>query len=413
MIALTAVFCAALVLGMLSNATFPALIPVFAQAWGLSNSAAGLISGAYYAGYIAAVPVLVSLTDRAEARRIYLGSQALGALAALGFALLAQGLWSAVLFRALGGVGLAGTYMVGARMLADRVEGAAQTRAVTWYTAHFAIGVSLSVLAAGEVAARLDWAWAYGVAAGGHLAAFLLVALGTRPRRRNDEPLASAGDTSAASALDPRPVLRNGPAMAYILGYAAHIWELFGFRTWIVAFLTFALAASGTPAAVLGLTPTQLATGLLLLGMPASILGNEAAVRFGRRRTLGVVMLASALVACGLGFTAGLSIWWVLGVLIVYGLLVAADSGALTAGTVAAAETARRGATMALHTLIGFGAGIVGPLAAGGVLDLAGGSASVVAWGLAFASMGLGAALGPVVLATVGRRGDLVAEKGR
>ncbi|MEN8198179.1 MAG: HEAT repeat domain-containing protein, partial [Pseudomonadota bacterium] len=53
--------CAAEVLGMLGNATFPALIPEFRALWSLSNTEAGWISGVYYAGYVAAVPLLVSL----------------------------------------------------------------------------------------------------------------------------------------------------------------------------------------------------------------------------------------------------------------------------------------------------------------------------------------------------------------
>jgi hypothetical protein len=36
--------------------------------------------------------------------------------------------------------------------------------------------------------------------------------------------------------LDFRPVLRNRAALGYILGYGAHCFELYGMRTWIVAF---------------------------------------------------------------------------------------------------------------------------------------------------------------------------------
>lgn len=395
---LVAILCLAEVLGMLSNSTFPALIPTFVDVWDLSNTEAGWVSGVYYGGYIAAVPLLVSLTDRMDPRRIYLASMLLGAAAAAGFALLAEGAWSAMLFRVLGGIGLAGTYMVGAKLLSDRIEGPQQTRAIAWYTAHFGIGSSLSVLAAGEVAALADWRWAYGVAGLGHLAAFLLVAVsvpGGRPRAHAEH--------EASHVLDVRPVFRNRPALAYILGYAAHVWELFGLRTWIVAFLAFALGAGGGG---FGLSPTQLATVILLIGMPASIMGNELAVRFGRRRVISVAMAGSAILACGLGFTAALPLWALLLAFAVYGVLIMADSGALTAGAVAAAKPDRRGATMAVHTLLGFAAGIVGPLAVGVVLDLAGGSGRVLAWGLGFAVAGLGAALGPLIMARVGRRGD-------
>jgi hypothetical protein len=70
-------------------------------------------------------------------------------------------------------------------------------------------------------------------------------------------------------------------------------------------------------------------------------------------------------------------------------LAVMGDSAARTAGMVAAAEPGRRGAAMALHSLLGFGAGFAAPLAFGAVLDLAGGNDRVSSWGLAFASLGI------------------------
>jgi MFS family permease len=66
------------------------------------------------------------------------------------------------------------------------------------------------------------------------------------------------------------------------------------------------------------------------------------------------------------------------------------DSAALTAGVVAAAAPHQRGATMALHSLLGFGAGFVAPVIFGVVLDLLGGEVSGLAWGGAFASLALG-----------------------
>ncbi len=392
---LVAVLCLAEVLNMLGNATFPALIPVFQREWGLSNTGAGWVSGVYYAGYVAAVPLLVSLTDRRDARLIYVLSSGLGALGALGFALFAVDAVSAALWRVLGGVGLAGTYMVGLKILADRIEGRHQSRAVAFYTAHFNVGVTVSVLAAGEIAALAGWSWAFGLAALGNLAAALLILVFVADGRR------PAGPAGAGSALDIRPVFRNRKALGYILAYSVHIWELFGFRTWLVAFLAFAAGLQG--ADLFGLRPTQLATILLLLHLPAAILGNEAALRFGRRRAITATMLLSAVLACSLGFLAPVAPWLLVLVCAVYSFLVIADSAAITAGAVAAAEPARRGATMAVHTMLGFGAGVLGPLAFGAVLDLAGGAAEVVAWGLAFAAMGLVAALGPVFLARFSR----------
>ena len=57
---------------MTGFAAYTTLLPALQREWGLSNSEAGLISGIYYAGYVAATPILTSLTDRVDARRVYL-----------------------------------------------------------------------------------------------------------------------------------------------------------------------------------------------------------------------------------------------------------------------------------------------------------------------------------------------------
>ena len=40
--------------------------------------------------------------------------------------------------------------------------------------------------------------------------------------------------------LDFRPVLKNRKAVAYIIAYGGHCWELFAFRAWLPTFLLFA-----------------------------------------------------------------------------------------------------------------------------------------------------------------------------
>jgi len=391
--AVVALACLAQILSLANNATFPALIPLFQAEWGLSNTRAGWIGGIFFAGYLAGVPLLVTATDSRDPRRIYLGSALLAGLATLAFALFAQGFWSALALRALAGFAMAGTFMVGLRLVTDRLQGPWESRGAAWYLASFSIGLALSTLLAGEIAAAFGWSWAFAVAGLLTLAAALPVLL-------LPPALVQARPTPEGHPLDLRPALRNRGALAYNLAYACHTWELFGWRAWLVAFLVFAFALHGRDA-VAGLTPTQWATLLLMLGLPASILGNEAALRWGRRRTLTVVMLTSAALVSLLGFAAALPPALLLALVALHGFLVMADSSALTAGAVAAA-TARRGATMAVHSLLGFSFAFAAPLVAGLVLDLAGGG-TPLAWGLALASLGAVAALGPLALARMGR----------
>ncbi|MFQ5682975.1 MAG: MFS transporter [Candidatus Binatia bacterium] len=388
-------YCLAEVLGMVGFATFPALIPTFIDKWQLTHTEAGWISGIYFAGYMGAVPVLVSLTDRADPRRIYLISVALGAVSALGYALLADGFWSAFVFRTLAGIGLAGTYMPGLKALTDLVKGPRQSRVLAFYTSSFSIGAAVSFYISGEVAGWLGWRWSFGVASLASLASLIIV-IWTIPPASGDRCL-----LPETRLLDFRPVLRNPTVMGYIIAYGAHIWELFGQRSWIVTFLSFSRSLQPVGAGTL-IPATVVAALVNLAGVPASIAGNEMALRFGRVRLVTSVMILSALISSVIGFSASLPYLLVALSCLFHGMAAYGDSSAITAGLVAAAEPRFQGAAMAVHSFVGFGCGFLGPLAFGIVLDLAPGGQNI-AWGLAFASLGLAGAMGPVALAMLVR----------
>jgi len=131
--------------------------------------------------------------------------------------------------------------------------------------------------------------------------------------------------------------------------------------------------------------------------VPASIFGNEAALRVGRRRWILLVMASSG--SCGilLGFAAPWHWALVLALLIVYSMLVMGESGTLTAGLVAAAPAELRGAAMGLYSLLGFAGGLLGPVVFGVALDAAGGAANPVAWVVAYAAIGAGCLAAPLV----------------
>jgi MFS family permease len=393
---LTLVMCLSELLGMAGTMTVPALLPVFIADWQLTTAEAGWLGGVAHLGYVLAVPVLLGLTDRLDSRKIYLWSTALTVLSCVGFALAGDGFWPAMLFRALGGVGLAGTYMPGLRILSEHISGARAGRCMSFYTASYGIGVAGSTLAAGLVAGAGDWRAAFWVAAGLTLVALLLATFlvpTTVPKDEDAPP-------SLAALFDFRPVLRNRPAMGYILGYTAHNWELFGCRGWLVAFLAF---AAGAPAGQVPSEVTTLATVILMVGVAASILGNEAAQRWGRNRFLTIIMLASAAIASVIGFAAALPFWMLAALALVYGATITADSASLTVGMVGAAGAGRRGAAMAMHSLFGFAGAFVAPIVFGLALEAAGGPEQVAGWGAGFLTLAVAVALGPLFLKILGR----------
>jgi MFS family permease len=381
-LAVVALMCLAETLSMTGFAAYPAFLALLRDTWGISNSEAGFIGGAYFGGYMTAVPVLSSLTDRYDARRIHVASCLLAAASNLGFALFADGVVSAAGLQALAGAGLAGTYMPGLKALTDRVTGPRQSRFIAFYTSTFGIGTSLSLLLSGWLGRWIPWNGAFGLLAAGPLAGALIVYFGLTPL----EPARSSG--RRPTRLGNFSVLRDRSVLAYVLRYAVHCWELFGLRSWMVAFILFGYGAarSGHPA----LSATEAAATINFLGIPVSILGNEAAGRFGRGRYIPVAMAASGTLAWLAGFSAGWP-WWVMVLLLaIYFVAIMSDSAALTAGLVATTPLHQRGAAMAVYSFGGFGAGFLAPLVFGLVLDVAGGKDAPLAWGVAFGSLGIG-----------------------
>ncbi len=388
-IRLTALVFGASVTNMLGSSAFAALLPDLVRLWGLTNTEAGWIGGIYFGGYALAVPVLVALTDRVDARAVYLSATALTGCAFLGFTLAAEGFWSAIALHALAGAGLAGTYMPGLKMLTDRLDGPEQVRAVPYYTGGVSGGISLSFLVAGTIEPWLGWRAAFAVGAAGPALAFLLVWLGVDRR-----PVAVA---LTRFLLDFRPVFTNRRAMAFVLGYTGHTWELMAQRAWTVAFLLFVASRHPEIDAESWNLPA-IATVIVLAGIPASIIGAELAVRGDRARLVRRIMIVTVALAFLTVGAAGLPFWLVVALMIAYGYAVMSDSAALTAGAVQSARPGERGATIAVHSTIGFTGGFLGPLAAGIVLDLAGGAESHFAWICAFAAITAGSAIGPFVL---------------
>ena len=384
--ALVLAMCIGQVGNLLPHVVVPAIMAQHLMPpWQLSATEAGLMASAFAFGYMLAVPVLATLTDRIDARLILLFGSLASGLATAAFGLLAQDLLSASLIWGLAGIGFAGAYMPGLKAMTDRLGPGDHSRSVTLYTASFSLGVGLSFLVAQVVADTWGWRMAFFVTALGPLV-MIAVCLGMAPVT----PKPAAG-----KLLDFRPVLRNRPALGYVLGYGAHCFELYGMRTWLVAFWGFVTAQHG------GVTPIGAVMLSFLIGimaMPASVIGNEFAIRFGRHRAITLVMLASGAIALSIGALAEASPWLLLVLLGLYSFTVPADSGALTSGMAANAVPEYRGATMALHSTVGFGLSGVGAWAVGVAIDAGGGPQNANGWLAGFALMAVAIFLGPVAL---------------
>jgi MFS family permease len=387
--------CLALVLNLLGFMTVAAVLPQLISDWFLTSTEAGWLGGIYFAGYVSAVPILASLTDRIDARRIYLLSALLGACASFAFALAADGISSAIILRFLSGLGLAGVYMPGLKALTDTLPKQTESRAVTYYTAVFALGTAASFLAGGEVAAAFGWRWAFGVAGLGSVAGAAIATLALRRQLPGPTP---SPDGAASGFVQ---VFRNRRAMGYIVAFFGYAWEVFAFRVWIVVFLAYIQARAADTTGLL--SPTHLATIIALCGVVANMVFGEAANVIGRRRVLIGLCLVSMM--CGLltGYAVGAAYGVIIALCVAFGTSASARNAPTMGGTVAAADPMLRGTTMGVHASIGYAGGVVGPIVAGVALDLAGGMDSPHAWLAAFAAIAVGPVISIVALTWLAR----------
>ena len=372
---LVGIVCAAQVFVQLGAGYWPVLLPEMMKRWALSNSEAGWITSAFYATYMVSVPVLVTLTDRIDAKRVYLFGVGCTLLAHLAFGLLAEGFWSALALRGLAGMGWAGTYMTGLKLLADQVDARMMSRAVTGHAASIGISGAMSYVLGDLLAEEFGWRLAFASAGVTAAIAWLTVALAVPGR----QPPAKPG--RPAALFDFRPVLRNRSAFAYSLAYCVHTLEMNALRGWGVAFLTWVAASAGRTTQML--SPAVVVTVLGLLGTLMSVAGNEASIRFGRRRLVAAAMVLSIVTGSVVGFAGAQGYWIAVALIVVYGMIIWLDSSSLTAGAAGAADPARRGATLAVHSMLGYAGGFFGPLIVGWTLDLSGGM-SPFGWGFAF-----------------------------
>ena len=364
--------------------TIAAVLPNLIAEWRLSGAEAGWIGGILFAGYVASALGLAPLTDRMDPKRIYLGAAAVGAVGAFGFALFADGFWSAMVFRFLTGIGIGGTHMPGLKALTDQLDAKSRSRGVVYYTAVFALGSGLSIYVGGEAAAWFGWRWAFAIGGLGFLAAAAIVAI-VLPAKPAQPRAPQAGH-----ALDFRPMLRNRAIVGYMLAAIGTAWEVFASRVWLVTFFVMLQARDG---GTYVFNPPAIATLLALIGVPASMLIGEAANRYPRTTVLIAISGVSAASALAIAFCLDAPYEAIVALCFLFAAVSYGRNSANTGGAVAAAEPHLRGTTLALNAAVSFSGGLIGPSAAGVALDLGGGVSSPFAWQVCLVTM----ALGPLV----------------
>jgi MFS family permease len=381
---------------MLVLMNYSALLPLLQKEWSLTNGQAGWIYSSYHIGYILAVVALTSLTDYIHPKYIYITTAFWGGISGILFSALATGFVSALVLRLLMGISFAGTYMPGLRMVSEKFPSHERGRAIGIYVGAFTLGGSLSLFLAGFLISYVSWRWAFfftslGPIAGGIIAVFQLRGI-------------SGGRSVEEKRVPLKEVFRNRPVLMIIGGYIAHMWEMFGMRGWAVTFLTacfltnqFELSRAVRLSAAIGGAAT-------LMGAISSVICGTLSDRLGRANTIITIMLGSCVVSFVIGWTREFPLWIIFILSLLHGSIVPAESSVLSTGITELAHPGVLGRTMALQSLMGFGAASLSPIVFGYILDLTNPSDALARygyvpnWGWAFVMLGIGGLVGPLVI---------------
>jgi MFS family permease len=395
-----AFLCSSRVLAASWFVAYSAVLPLTQAAWGLSAREAGLIQSAFHLGYLVSLFIVGFIADHFGAKRAYLTTGVAAWLAPIAFVALADGFWSAFWLHALTGLCGGGSYTPALALINDHVARERRGRAMGFLIAASSAGYALCLGVAGLALRFTDWRGALGAVTAMPLAAWLLglYALRATPNLVHARP---AGESLLAAVP---AVWRNRRGMLSILGYSFHNWELLGLWAWLPAFLTAAALAQGGSAesALLFAALTYVAN------IGGSIVGGQMADRWGRTQTILLWSCASLALSFSVGWLIALPIWLLVALACLYNFAGIADSSTHSTVLAESVEPHYLGVAYALRSVIGFGAGVVSPVVFGWALDLSGGSSSradAFGWGVAWATLGLGALLGPVATWKLRRAG--------
>ncbi len=332
-----ALLAAALVLSMTTWFSATAVVPQLDREWGLGNTASAWLTIAVQVGFVAGALAgsALSIADVFPPRAVILAGS-LGAAAANVLLLAADGAWLGIGARLATGFFLAGVYPPALKL------------ASTWFRRGrgTALGIVVGALTLGSAAPHLinglgglDWRIVVWVTSALTTAGGVLVFVAVR-----EGPF-----SFPSAAFDPRQagvVLRNRGVRLASLGYFGHMWELYAMWAWFLVFFA-TVAADGRAAAY----ATFAVIGVGALGC---WIGGVLGDRWGRPETTATMMAVSAACALLIGLVSDGPTALVLGLGIVWGFTVVADSAQFSTLVTELAEQAYVATALGLQMAIGF-----------------------------------------------------------
>ena len=320
-----------------------AAAPALAREFAITGAGVAWLTMAVQAGFVAGtlLSALFNLPDVLNARRLFAAGCLAGAVANAAITV-AETPALIIALRFATGVALACVYPPGLKIAAG------------WFLDRrgTALGIVVGALTIGSAFPHLlTWAtdgvsWRMLMILSSLLAAVGAAIVGFTVK---DGPY-----VSASAPFDPHAVgvvLRNREVRFATLGYLGHMWELYAMWTWIPAFATASILASGSEAGRLGSLIAFVAIASGAIGCVVAGVGADAV---GKARVAGGAMIVSGTCALLAGLAFGAPFALLLALAVVWGFSVVADSAQFSALVAQFSPRTHVGTALTLQTCVGF-----------------------------------------------------------
>ncbi|MEK3765758.1 MFS transporter [Solibacillus sp. FSL K6-4121] len=369
---------------------FSAVMPVIEEEWGLTSSQSGIIIAFFHIGYVGAIIFYSLLIDKYNPKYFIVIGALIAGISGIAFAILAEGFWLTLLLRMISGIGIAGIYVPGMRILTDLFPVHKRGEAVGIYVGSLVVGSGFSLLVSGFLIEYIGWQGVIFITSCLSIIGSMIMVYIKIPDLKSGENALKFQWNVMKKVLKKKNLLVNA-------GYAGHSWELYAMWAWIGPFLVYYFGVQGlaqTEAIRYGNITGAL---VIMVGGIATYVGGKLSDQFGHIKVANFFLIISISCSLMIGWLDFVPMILMFILLLIYGFSIVADSPIYNVAITNVSDPEVIGLALGVQSVIGFTVTIFSPMIFGFLLQS-------FSWGIAFTVIGLGTIISPICMLALKRQ---------